>query len=51
MGHAYTAKRFGCRVPTMGVALLVMVPVLYTDVNDGWKLTCGASVLPSASPA
>jgi putative peptide zinc metalloprotease protein len=38
LGHAYTAKRFGCRVPTMGVALLVMVPVLYTDVNEAWKL-------------
>lgn len=39
LGHAYTAKRFGCRVPNLGVALLVMVPVLYTDVNEGWKLT------------
>jgi putative peptide zinc metalloprotease protein len=39
LGHAFTAKRFGCRVPTMGVALLVMVPVLYTDVNESWKLT------------
>jgi putative peptide zinc metalloprotease protein len=39
LGHAYTAKRFGCRVPTMGVALLVLVPVLYTDVNESWKLT------------
>jgi putative peptide zinc metalloprotease protein len=39
LGHAYTAKRFGCRVPNMGVALLVMVPVLYTDVNEAWKLT------------
>jgi putative peptide zinc metalloprotease protein len=39
LGHAYTAKRYGCRVPTMGLALLVMVPVLYTDVNDSWKLT------------
>ncbi len=39
-GHAYTTKRFGCRVPTcMGLALLVMVPVLYTDVNESWKLT------------
>jgi putative peptide zinc metalloprotease protein len=38
-GHAFTAKRFGCRVPTMGVALLVMIPVLYTDANDAWKLT------------
>jgi putative peptide zinc metalloprotease protein len=39
LGHAYTAKRFGLRVPTMGLALLVMVPVLYTDVNESWKLT------------
>lgn len=39
LGHAYTAKRFGCRVPTMGVAILVMVPVAYTDVNEAWKIT------------
>ena len=39
LGHAYTAKRFGCRVPNMGVAILVLVPVLYTDVNEAWKLT------------
>lgn len=39
LGHAFTAKRFGCRVPSMGVALLVLVPMLYTDVNEAWKLT------------
>jgi len=38
LGHAFTAKRLGCRVPTMGVAFLVMWPVAYTDVNDVWKL-------------
>lgn len=38
LGHAYTAKHFGCRVPTMGVALLVLWPVLYTDVTDSWRL-------------
>jgi putative peptide zinc metalloprotease protein len=38
LAHAYTAKRMGCRVPTMGVALLVMWPVLYTDVNEAWLL-------------
>lgn len=38
LGHAYTAKHFGCRVPTMGVAFLVMFPVAYTDVNEVWKL-------------
>ncbi len=37
-GHAYTAKRFGCRVSTMGVAFLVMWPVLYTDTSGAWKL-------------
>jgi putative peptide zinc metalloprotease protein len=38
LGHAFTAKRLGCRVPTMGVAFLVLFPVAYTDVNDAWKL-------------
>jgi len=39
LGHAFTAKRLGCRVPVMGVALLVLWPVAYTDTNDVWKLT------------
>ncbi|MBV0933667.1 HlyD family efflux transporter periplasmic adaptor subunit [Marinobacterium weihaiense] len=38
LGHAYTAKHLGCRVPTMGIAFLVMFPMAYTDVNDAWKL-------------
>lgn len=38
LGHGLTAKRFGCRVPTMGVALLVMMPVLYTDTSAAWRL-------------
>ena len=38
LGHAYMAKRHGVRVPTMGVALLVMWPVLYTDTSETWKL-------------
>ena len=38
LGHAFTAMRFGCRVPTMGIALMVMVPMLYTDVSDAWRL-------------
>ncbi|WP_233164415.1 HlyD family efflux transporter periplasmic adaptor subunit, partial [Chromobacterium sp. ASV23] len=38
LGHALTARHFGCRVPAMGVAFLVMMPVLYTDTNDVWKL-------------
>ncbi|RMQ50889.1 hypothetical protein ALQ04_01856 [Pseudomonas cichorii] len=39
LGHAYTCKRFGCRVASMGVALLVMWPVLYTDTTGAWRLT------------
>ncbi|MEL7485754.1 MAG: HlyD family efflux transporter periplasmic adaptor subunit [Pseudomonadota bacterium] len=38
LGHAYAATRYGCRVSTMGVAFLVMFPVLFTDTTDGWKL-------------
>ncbi|QTF10888.1 HlyD family efflux transporter periplasmic adaptor subunit [Brenneria izadpanahii] len=39
LGHAYTCKRFGARVAAMGVAFLVMMPVLYTDTSGSWKLT------------
>ena len=39
LGHAYTAARYGCRVQTMGIGFLIMVPVLYTDTTDSWKLT------------
>lgn len=38
LGHAFTAKRMGCRVPTIGVAFLVMFPMAYTDVTESWKL-------------
>jgi putative peptide zinc metalloprotease protein len=38
LGHAFTACRHGCRVPNMGVAFMVMVPMLYTDTNEAWKL-------------
>lgn len=37
-GHAFTAKRYGCRVPAMGVAFLVLFPMAYTDTNEAWKL-------------
>jgi len=39
LGHGYAAKRYGLRVPTMGVAFLVMWPVLYTENSDAWRLT------------
>ena len=39
LGHAYTATRFGCRVPTIGVAFMVLMPVLYSDVSDSYRLS------------
>ncbi|MBV1706406.1 MAG: biotin/lipoyl-binding protein [Hyphomicrobiales bacterium] len=38
LGHAFTAARYRCSVLTMGIAFLVMTPMLYTDVTDSWKL-------------
>ncbi len=38
LGHAYAAKRYGVRVPAMGIAFLVLWPFLYTDVGETWKL-------------
>ena len=49
LGHAFTAKHFGCRVPTMGVAFLVMWPVAYTDTNETWRLTSRLQRLKVAS--
>lgn len=39
LGHAYAAKHHGCRVATMGVAFMVMWPVLYTDTSGAWRLS------------
>lgn len=38
LGHAFVARHHGARVPVMGVAFLVLWPVLYTDTSDSWKL-------------
>ena len=39
LGHAYTCKHFGLRVPSMGVAFMLLWPVLYTDATQAWTLT------------
>lgn len=36
--HAYTAKKFGVHIPSMGIAILLLFPVLYTDATDVWRL-------------
>ncbi len=38
-GHAFAAARYGCRVPTMGVAFMFLTPMFYTDVSDAWRLS------------
>ena len=37
--HAFVAKHYKLYVPSMGIALIVLWPVLYTDVTEGWKLS------------
>ncbi len=39
LGHAFVATSYGCKVPVMGVAFLVLFPMLYSDVSDTWRLT------------
>jgi putative peptide zinc metalloprotease protein len=39
LGHAFTARRFGLRVPRMGVAFVLLFPMLYTDTSETWRLT------------
>jgi putative peptide zinc metalloprotease protein len=38
LGHALVARHQGCRVPTMGVAFMVLWPVAYTDTTEAWQL-------------
>jgi putative peptide zinc metalloprotease protein len=37
-GHAYTAVRYGARVSSMGVAIMLLFPMLYTDTTGVWRL-------------
>ena len=38
LGHAYVSKYYGCSVTNIGIAFIVLWPVLYTDTTDAWKL-------------
>jgi len=38
-GHAYTCKRYGLSVPTMGVMWMFIFGFLYTDTTESWKLS------------
>jgi putative peptide zinc metalloprotease protein len=49
MGHALTATRLGVRVAHMGLAMVVMFPMLYTDTSESWKLKDPRQRLANAS--
>ncbi|MBK2124807.1 site-2 protease family protein [Fangia hongkongensis] len=38
LGHALASKKYGLKVPTIGVAFLVLFPMLYTDTQQSWKV-------------
>lgn len=37
-GHAIAAQHYGCRVTTIGIAFMVLWPILYSDISDVAKL-------------
>ena len=49
LGHALVATHLGVRVGHMGVAFLVMWPMLYTDTSESWRLTNSRQRLAIAS--
>lgn len=38
LGHAYTATKYGVPVTVMGVAFMVLYPVLYSETTNAWKM-------------
>lgn len=38
LAHAYVSKKYGVRVPSMGIAFLVFFPVLFTETSDAWMI-------------
>ncbi|MEG1626156.1 MAG: HlyD family efflux transporter periplasmic adaptor subunit [Pseudomonas sp.] len=49
LGHALVATRLGLRVGHMGIAFVVMWPMLYTDTGESWKLRSSRQRLAIAS--
>jgi len=49
LGHAVVATRLGVRVAHMGIAFVVMWPMLYTDTGEAWKLRSARQRLAIAS--
>jgi putative peptide zinc metalloprotease protein len=49
LGHALVATRQGLRVAHMGIAFVVLWPMLYTDTGESWKLRRSQQRLAIAS--
>ncbi|WP_205254748.1 MULTISPECIES: HlyD family efflux transporter periplasmic adaptor subunit [unclassified Halomonas] len=49
LGHALVATRLGVKVAHMGVAFIVLWPMLYTDTGESWKLRRSRSRLAISS--
>lgn len=49
LGHALVATRLGLRVGHMGIAFVVLWPMLYTDTGESWKLQRSRQRLAIAS--
>lgn len=50
LGHGFAAQRFGVRVPVMGVAFMVLMPIAYTETTEAWALRArGKRVLIDAA--
>jgi putative peptide zinc metalloprotease protein len=49
LGHALTATRYGVRVAHMGLAFVVLWPMLYTDTGEAWRLSSRYQRLAIAS--
>ena len=39
LGHAYTATKYNVPVPHMGIAFIVMYPILYTETTGAWQVS------------
>ncbi|WP_087691661.1 site-2 protease family protein [Pandoraea sp. PE-S2R-1] len=49
LAHAVVATRLGLKVAHMGIAFVVMWPMLYTDTGESWKLRSARQRLAIAS--
>lgn len=49
LAHALVATRLGLRVAHMGIAFVVLWPMLYTDTGESWKLRSSRQRLAIAS--